>query len=141
MGLADVLSDLYASLTFTDVHAEAPRQEPEESEESEGKDEKSEEINESSEEGQDDAVEEEERAVEEGDVEVEAEEEAEGEEEEEEEEEGEAESDEPEDIKPILEEGMNRLFFPFLQEATDFSHSNVFDLVLVLDCITTVPFL
>lgn len=91
MGFSDVLSDFYRTLTFTEVHAEAPPSESDDSDEAQEGEEKSSESNESSE-----AVEEE--------AEAEAGEEAEEGESGEEEEEEEAE--EPEDIKPKLEAGM-----------------------------------
>ncbi len=90
MGFADILSDLYASLSFAEAHADAPA--PEETE-NEGQEEDGEEKSE--EEG--DKKEEEEGG--------EAEEEEEGGADEKEEEEEEDE-EEPEDIKPKLEEGM-----------------------------------
>lgn len=99
MGLfGEILSDLYSSITFTEVYAEAPPEKSEDSEEEEAQEggEKSGEDGESSEDGPDS------EAVEEG-GEAEGEE---GEEEAEEEEEEEKEEEEPEDIKPKLEEGM-----------------------------------
>ncbi len=90
MGFADILSDLYASLSFAEAHADAPA--PEETE-NEGQEEDGEEKSE--EEG--DKKEEEEGG--------EAEEEEEGGADEKDEEEEEDE-EEPEDIKPKLEEGM-----------------------------------
>ncbi len=91
MGFADILSDLYASLSFAEAHADAPA--PEETE-NEGQEEHGEEKSE--EEG-------EKKEEEEG---GEAEEEEEGGADEKEEEEEEEEEEEPEDIKPKLEEGM-----------------------------------
>ena len=91
MGFADILSDLYTSLSFAEAHADAPAPEETESEgQEEGGEEKSEEEGEKKEE-------------EEG---GEAEEEEEGGADEKEEEEEEEEEEEPEDIKPKLEEGM-----------------------------------
>ena len=94
MGLADLFSDLYSALTFTDVHAEEPA--PEQQEEGE-EDEKSEEGKEG---GEDHEQEESQKG---GDDEDGAEQEEESQEEEEEEEE-----EEPVDPKPRLEEGMCR---------------------------------
>jgi len=91
MGFADILSDLYTSLSFAEAHADAPA--PEETE------------NEGQEEGREEKGEEEggKKEEEEG---GEAEEEEEGGADEKEEEEEEEEEEEPEDIKPKLEEGM-----------------------------------
>ena len=95
MGLADLFSDLYSALTFTDIHAEEPA--PEQQEEGE-EGEKSEEEKEG---GDDDKQEESQK---DGDTEDGAEQE----EEEQVEEEEEEEDDEPVDPKPRLEEGTCR---------------------------------
>ena len=80
MGIPDLFSDLYTSLFFTELHAEAPEQIEEESDQPEGEESKAEIEDggeDKEEEGGEDAAEEEEE-----------------------------EEEEPEDIKPKLEEGM-----------------------------------
>ena len=89
MGITDLFSDLYASLSFTELHADAA---PEQIEEAEGED-KAE-----GEEGKEESGESEQGGEDEEGGEEKEEEDADEEEEEEE---------EPEDIKPKLEEGMS----------------------------------
>ena len=96
MGLIDLLSDLYASISFTEVHADAPASEEKEDErQAEGGEEK----------GDEGGDEKEEEEGEEEGGEQGGEEES-GDEREEEKEEEEEEEQEPEDPKPKLEEGM-----------------------------------
>ena len=87
MAIPDLLSDFYASLSFTEVHAEAPPPEEQEEEEEEKADGGEKDEGADGEGGGDDDEEDEQ-----------------GEEEEEEEEE------EPEDLKPKLEAGMSGFF-------------------------------
>lgn len=89
MALSDILSDIYASLSFPELHAEAPPEEEEKEED--GDDDK----------GESDSKEGEEGGDEEGNSEEGGEEGGDDEEEEEEEEE----EDEPEDPFPKLQEG------------------------------------
>lgn len=100
MGFTDLLSDLYASISFMDVHAEAPPKEAGGADEEAGEDEAKDEG------GEKDEQEENEENQEAEDGEKEEESEESEDEPEEQEEEEEEEEEEVEDIKPKLEEGM-----------------------------------